>query len=106
MGAMATVMTTTTTADASMTEGIVVEHLATKTNLFTARNASVLIQSMITVAAPAHAGRPHGSAMAIAMTTITIAAANIMAAIAVVSVVPSTHTPTARSASAKTNRTS
>merc|ERR1719355_395297 len=61
---------------------------------------------MTTVAAPAHVGRPHGLAMATAMTTITTAAANMMEVIAVVSVVPSTNTPTARSASAKTNRTS
>lgn len=103
---MVVVTTITTTVAAVGTAGIAVVHLATKTNLFTARNASVLIQSMITVAAPAHVVRPHGSAMETAMTTITTADANTMGAIAVVSVVPSTNTPTVRSASAKTNRTS
>ena len=103
---MVVATTIITTVAAVGTAGIAVVHLATKTNLFTARNASALIQSMITVAAPAHVVRPHGSAMETAMTTITTADANTMGAIAVVSVVPSTNTPTVRSARAKTNRTS
>jgi len=103
---MVVVTTITTTVAAVGTAEIAVVHLATKTNLFTARNASVLIQSMITAAAPENVVRPHGSAMETAMTTITTADANTMGAIAVVSVVPSINTPTVRSASAKTNRTS
>merc|ERR1719174_1553721 len=103
---MVVVTTIITTVAAVGTAEIAVANLVTKGNLITARNASVLIQSMITVAAPVRVVRLHGSAMAIAMTTITTAAANMMAVIAVAKAAKSTSIPTARSASAKTNRTS
>jgi len=102
---MAVVMTIITTVAVVGTAAIAVAHLATKINLFTARAASVLIQDMITVAVPVHVGRLHGSATATAMTTITTVVANMMVAIAVVSVAPNTSIPTAQSASAKTSRT-
>merc|ERR1712032_1681373 len=91
-----------TTVAAVGTAEIAVANLVTKGNLITARNASVLIQSMITVAAPVRVVRLHGSAMAIAMTTITTAAANMMAVIAVAKAAKSTSIPTARSVSART----
>jgi len=102
---MAAVTTIITTVVVAGTVGIAAAYLATKTNLFTALHVSVLIQNTITVVASVLVGRPHLSAMATAMTIITTAAANMMGVIAVVSVAPSTSIPTARSASAKMNRT-